>query len=79
MSYYHPEDFIDAVSKTYQHKKLLKVKAILVQILTNSKLCAIEKRPIFQDMEIATVFVKIGMGCFLDIVKVCGRGYNRRS
>ena len=66
ISYYHPKDFIDAVFKAYKKEKSLAAKDALAQILTNSKLCAIGKRPICQDTGIATIFVKIGQECKFD-------------
>ncbi len=66
ISYYHPKDFIDAVFTAYKKEQSLAAKDALAQILTNSKLCAIGKRPICQDTGIATIFVKIGQKCKFD-------------
>ena len=66
ISYYHPKDFIDALYGAYKKETSANAKDALGQILTNSKLCAIGKRPICQDTGIATVFVKIGKNCSLD-------------
>ena len=66
ISYYHPKDFIDALYGAYKKETSPNAKDALGQILTNSKLCAIGKRPICQDTGIATVFVKIGKNCSLD-------------
>ena len=65
ISYYHPKDFIDAVF-TPTKKNNLRLEDALAQILTNSKLCAMGKRPICQDTGIATIFVKIGHECKFD-------------
>ncbi|MDA9690115.1 fumarate hydratase [Betaproteobacteria bacterium] len=66
ISYYHPKDFIDAVFNAYRKEQSVAAKDALAQILTNSKLCAIGKRPICQDTGIATIFVKIGHECKFD-------------
>ena len=66
ISYYHPKDFIDAVFTAYKKEESPAAKDALAQILTNSKLCAMGKRPICQDTGIATIFVKIGHECKFD-------------
>ncbi|MAF81398.1 MAG: fumarate hydratase [Proteobacteria bacterium] len=66
ISYYHPKDFIDALFTAYKKEQSPAAKDALAQILTNSKLCAIGKRPICQDTGIATIFVKIGHECKFD-------------
>ncbi|MEL0215088.1 MAG: fumarate hydratase, partial [Burkholderiaceae bacterium] len=66
ISYYHPKDFIDAVFTAYKKEQSPPAKDALAQILTNSKLCAMGKRPICQDTGIATIFVKIGHECKFD-------------
>ena len=66
ISYYHPKDFIDAVFTAYKKEQSPAAKDALAQILTNSKLCAMGKRPICQDTGIATIFVKIGHECKFD-------------
>lgn len=61
ISYYHPVDFIQAIHKAYLHEESPAAKDALAQILINSRLCALGKRPICQDTGIVTVFVKVGM------------------
>lgn len=61
ISYYHPKDFIEAVHNAYQREESAAAKAALAQILTNSRMCAIGKRPICQDTGIVTVILEIGM------------------
>ena len=61
ISYYHPKDFIDAVHQAYLKEESSSAKDALAQILLNSRLSAIGKRPICQDTGIVTVFVKVGM------------------
>ncbi len=61
ISYYHPKDFIDAVYAAYQKEENPAAKGAMAQILTNSRMCAMGKRPICQDTGIVTVFLEIGM------------------
>jgi fumarate hydratase class I len=61
ISYYHPEDFIEALRNAYEREASDSAKAAMAQILINSRLCATGHRPICQDTGIVTVFVKVGM------------------
>jgi fumarate hydratase class I len=61
ISYYHPIDFIKSMTDAYNNEKSPAAKDAIAQILVNSKMCAIGKRPICQDTGIVCAFVKIGM------------------
>ncbi len=61
ISYYHPQDFIDALHKAYLREESQAAKDAMAQILINSRMCAEGRRPICQDTGIVTVFAKIGM------------------
>lgn len=61
ISYYHPKDYIDALSKAYEREESPAAKDAMAQILVNSRMCAEGHRPICQDTGIAAVFLKIGM------------------
>ena len=61
ISYYHPTDFVQAVHRAYEMEQSQAAKDALAQILINSRMCAMGKRPICQDTGIVTVFVDIGM------------------
>jgi len=61
ISYYHPTDFVQAVHRAYEMEQSQAAKDALAQILINSRMCALGKRPICQDTGIVTVFVDIGM------------------
>ena len=63
ISYYHPIDFVDAVYQAYLKEESRAAKDAMAQILVNSRMCALGKRPICQDTGIVTVF--------------CPRGYER--
>lgn len=51
ISYYHPQDFIQALNAAYLHEESPAAKDAMAQILINSRLCAEGKRPICQDTE----------------------------
>ncbi|AAV89931.1 iron-dependent fumarate hydratase [Zymomonas mobilis subsp. mobilis ZM4 = ATCC 31821] len=59
---YHPRDFIQSLYEAYQREENPAAKEALAQILINSRLSAIGKRPMCQDTGIVTVFAEIGMG-----------------
>jgi fumarate hydratase class I len=61
ISYYHPKDFIDAMSQAYDKEQSQAAKDAIAQILINSRMSAIGHRPVCQDTGIITAFVKIGM------------------
>ncbi|BBG30008.1 fumarate hydratase [Zymobacter palmae] len=66
ISYYHPKDFIDAMYAAWQREQNPAAKDAMAQILINSRLCAIGKRPLCQDTGIVTVFITIGMNVRFD-------------
>lgn len=61
ISYYHPKDFVDAMHGAYQREESPAARDAIAQILTNSRMCAMGKRPLCQDTGIVTIFLKIGM------------------
>lgn len=61
ISYYHPKDFIEAVHQAYLREQSKAAKDAMAQILINSRMCAMGKRPICQDTGIVSVFVTVGM------------------
>ncbi|MGB1270756.1 MAG: fumarate hydratase, partial [Endozoicomonas sp.] len=66
ISCYHPIDFIDAVHNAWLQEPSKAAKDAMGQILINSRMCAMGKRPICQDTGIVTVFLKIGMDVRFD-------------
>ena len=69
ISYYHPLDFVEAMYRAYKKEENQAAKDAIGQILINSRMCAIGKRPICQDTGIITVFVKLGMNTTFDSEK----------
>lgn len=61
ISYYHPKDFIDAMHQAYLREENPAARDAIAQILINSRMCAMGRRPICQDTGIVTVFVNVGM------------------
>ncbi len=61
ISYYHPVDFIRAMRQAYELEESPAAKAALNQVLVNSRMCALGKRPICQDTGIVIVYLDVGM------------------
>ena len=67
ISYYHPQDFIQAMGEAYDLEESVAAKDAIAQILANSRLCAEGHRPLCQDTGIVVVFVKVGMNVRFDL------------
>lgn len=61
ISYYHPKDFITALTHAWEKEESPAAKDAMAQILVNSRMCAEGKRPICQDTGMVTAILKIGM------------------
>ena len=61
ISYYHPTDFIEAMTRAWELEESPAAKDAITQILVNSRMSAQGHRPVCQDTGIVTVFMKIGM------------------
>ena len=61
ISYYHPKDYLQHLSRAYDREQSPAAKDAIAQILTNSRMSAEGHRPICQDTGIVNVFLKIGM------------------
>ncbi len=61
ISYYHSPDFIQAMTNAYEKETHKAAKNAIKQILINSKMAALGKRPMCQDTGIVNVFVDVGM------------------
>ena len=66
ISYYHSDDFIQAMTAAYELEQSKPAKDAMLQILTSSKLSALGKRPLCQDTGIVTIFVEVGMSAKLE-------------
>ena len=61
ISYYHPPDFIRAMTAAWEREQSPAARDAMAQILINSRMCAEGHRPICQDTGIVNVFLRIGM------------------
>ncbi len=84
ISYYHPADYIQALTKAWKQEESPAAKDAMAQILVNSRMCAEGKRPICQDTGMVVVFLEVGMDLAFDgdmgleemINEGVRRGYN---
>ena len=67
ISYFHPPDFVGAMSDAWAKEENPGAKQAMAQILVNSRMCAIGRRPICQDTGTANVAIEVGAGARLDI------------
>lgn len=65
VSYFHPPDFLQHMSAAYEREENPAAKSAMGQILVNSRMCALGRRPLCQDTGTAHVFVRFGMGARL--------------
>ncbi|MBL8518676.1 MAG: fumarate hydratase [Betaproteobacteria bacterium] len=66
ISYYHPADFIAALTEAYRAEQSPAAKDAMAQILINSRMAAEGHRPICQDTGICIAFIRIGMDAHWD-------------
>jgi fumarate hydratase class I len=69
VSYYHPPDFIRAMSAAWAREESPGAKHAMAQILVNSRMAALGRRPICQDTGTANIFMSVGHGARLDLSK----------
>ncbi|NDW46731.1 fumarate hydratase [Ruegeria sp. PrR005] len=78
ISYYHPTDFISAMTSAWEREENPGAKAAMAQILVNSRMCAMGRRPICQDTGAANIHVKIGVQAKTDFTRslqeICDEG-----
>jgi len=60
ISYYHPPDFIRAMTEAWEREVSPAAKDAIAQILVNSRMAAEGHRPICQDTGIVNVFIDVG-------------------
>ncbi len=61
ISYYHPVDYIQALTKAWEREASVAAKDAMAQILVNSRMCAEGHRPICQDTGMVVAFINVGM------------------
>jgi fumarate hydratase class I len=82
ISYYHPQDYIEALGEAYEAEESPAAKDAIAQILTNSRMCAEGRRPICQDTGIVVAFVRVGMdvrwdGATMSVADMVNEGVRR--
>ncbi|MBK1699918.1 fumarate hydratase [Thiococcus pfennigii] len=61
ISYYHPPDYLRALTEAYAREASPAARDAMAQILVNSRMCAEGHRPICQDTGMVVAFVEVGM------------------
>src|SRR3954465_12829957 len=61
ISYHHPADYIRHLAKAFEIEESPAAKDAIAQILVNSRMSALGKRPICQDTGMVSAFLKVGM------------------
>jgi fumarate hydratase class I len=61
ISYYHPADYIKALTGAWEKEESPAARDAMAQILVNSRMCAEGHRPICQDTGMVTAMLKVGM------------------
>ena len=67
ISYFHPPDFIRAMAAAWAREQNPSAKQAMAQILVNSRMSALGRRPICQDTGTANVFLSIGSKVRLEL------------
>lgn len=78
ISYFHPGDFIAALSDAWQREENPGAKQAMAQILVNSRMCALGRRPICQDTGVANIHIRYGVAAQTDfsrdLQEICDEG-----
>ena len=78
ISYFHPPDFVRAMSAAWEREENAGAKQAMAQILVNSRMCAIGRRPICQDTGSANIHVRYGVQAKTDfkrsLQEICDEG-----
>ncbi|MCA0405526.1 MAG: fumarate hydratase [Proteobacteria bacterium] len=62
ISCYHPADYIENLATAYEREQSPAAKNAIAQILVNSRMSALGKRPMCQDTGTAQIFMQVGIG-----------------
>lgn len=66
ISYFHPADFIAHMAAALEQEESAAARDAITQILVNSRMAALGRRPICQDTGTANIFIKLGMRASID-------------
>ncbi|GBD49473.1 fumarate hydratase [Methylopila sp. Yamaguchi] len=61
VSHVHPADYVRHLAQAYEREESPAAKDAIAQILVNSRMALIGRRPMCQDTGVAAVFLKVGM------------------
>jgi len=61
VSHVHPADYVRHLARAYEREESPAAKDAIAQILVNSRMALIGRRPMCQDTGVAAVFLKVGM------------------
>lgn len=59
---YHPADYLRSLAQAYERERSPAARDAIAQILVNSRMAAIGRRPMCQDTGMVAVFAKVGVG-----------------
>ncbi|WP_159918126.1 fumarate hydratase [Pantoea sp. 18069] len=62
VSHYHPADYVHALRRAHASEAHAPARAAIEQLLVNSRLAALGRRPICQDTGVGQVFLRVGCG-----------------
>ncbi len=62
VSHYHPADYVENLAAAHAREESPAARNAMAQILANSRMAALGKRPMCQDTGTAQIFMKVGMG-----------------
>jgi len=62
VSHHHPPDFVRALRRAWEAETHPPARAALEQLLVNSRLAALGRRPVCQDTGVGQVFLRVGCG-----------------
>lgn len=66
ISCFHPADYVENLAKAHAREESPAAKAAMAQILANSRLAAMGRRPICQDTGTAQIFMQLGTGARIE-------------
>ena len=66
ISHYHPADYIRNLAAAHDREESSAARNAMAQILVNSRMAALGKRPMCQDTGTAQIFMKVGIGARIE-------------
>jgi fumarate hydratase class I len=76
ISYYHPADYLRQLKAAYEREASPAAKEAMAQILVNSRMAAMGRRPICQDTGLVVAFAKVGQGVRIESDRTLGELVN---